>query len=149
MHFNTHSGLGSKGRIGTLWTFSTKEYTIQACITAQICTAWLQTEIASLRVCAHVHASGVRRTHCCCRPTTSPQVQQGLHPHPPPRLPLRSENNTTMTSQERASASDKKKRKQKSPLSLCDPSHLVRPGEGFLHTVLPCSAVITSMLLSL
>lgn len=115
MCFNMHSGLGSKGRIGTLWTFSTKEYTIQDCITPQMCTAWLQTEIASQHVCAHVHVSNVRRTHCCCRPTTPPQVQQGLHPHPALRLPLHRGSNTSVTTQERASASDKKRGNKRAP----------------------------------
>lgn len=133
----------SKDRIGILWTFSRKDYTLQDCITPQIRTAWLQPEIASQHAGAHVHVSNMRRTHFCCRPTASPRVLQVLQLHRAVCLPLHHGFNMSMTTQERASASDKKEETKEPPLlvspicAISDPSHLVQTGEGFLHTVLP------------
>lgn len=143
MGFNTHSELGSKGRIDILWTFFRKEYTIQHCIIPQICTAWLQTEIASQCACAHVHASNLRRTHFCCTRAASPQIHLVLGLHPAVWLPLHRGSNKSVTTQDTASASDKKKEETKEPpllvspiCGISDPSHTIRPGEGSLYTVL-------------
>lgn len=141
MRFNTHSELGSKGRIAIPWTFSRKEYTIQDFFIPQIRTAWLQAQRAPQCACAHV-----RRAHFGCRRSTSPQCSRCF-------VSLSSLSRLAASPSWKQYVSDppgeskcsrQKKGEQKEPpflvspvCGISGPSHLVRPGEGFLHPVLP------------
>lgn len=147
MDFNTHSELGLRSRIHILWTFSRRKYTIQRCIIHLLCTAWLQSERAAQGAQAHAYmhvhlSSHPLLLHTYYNPSSTSGVWTSLS-----CLALSSswkQNGNDHLEGNKHFRQKKNQTTQRSTLSSCNPFMvfpihlmLVRPGEGFLHTVLP------------